>query len=265
MFAETLRRFGGTFLDELAEVGQLWRLAADAAVQTVLGPFRGVSFRWRETVRQVLRAGNETLPLVALISALIGLILALQSAYQLRTLGAVHLVADLVAVSITRELAPLMTAILVAGRVGSAIAAELGTMKVSEEIDALTVIGVDPTSYLVVPRVMGLLIAVPCLTLFSDAVGILAGGLVGVLVLGLGPAGYLADSIAVLELEDLWGGVLKAFAFAAIIGLVGCQQGLTTRGGADEVGRSTTSAVVRSIVLIIAADLFVTALLYVRS
>ena len=117
-----------------------------------------------------------------------------------------------------------MTAILVAGRVGSAIAAELGTMKVSEEIDALTVMGIDPLSFLVVPRLTGLLIALPCLTLFADLVGILASCGVGVLGLGFGAAGYLNDSLAALVPEDLWGGVLKAFAFGGIIGLVGCQQ-----------------------------------------
>jgi phospholipid/cholesterol/gamma-HCH transport system permease protein len=264
MLTETLRRFGAILLEQVAEAGRLWQLAMAAARQLLVGPFLGKRFRFGETIRQILRAGNESLPLVALIAALIGIILALQSAYQLRRLGALHLVADLVAVSITRELGPLMTAILVAGRVGAAISAELGTMKVSEEIDALTVIGIDPIHFLVVPRLVALLVAVPCLALFADLVGILAGCGVGVLALGLGAAGYVSDSLAALELEDLWGGVLKAFAFGGIIGLVGCQQGLGTRGGAEEVGRSTTTAVVRSIVLIIAADLFVTALLFVR-
>jgi phospholipid/cholesterol/gamma-HCH transport system permease protein len=258
-----LDRSRAFLLEQIAEAGRLWRLAASAAIETAAGPWRGRRFRFRESVQQVLRAGNESLPLVALIAALVGLILALQSAYQLRRLGAVDLVADLVAVSITRELGPLMTAILVAGRVGSAIAAELGTMKVSEEVDALTVMGLDPVSFLVVPRLAGLLVAVPCLTLFADAVGILSGCAVGVFVLDQGAPGYLADSIAILELQDLWGGVLKALAFGGIIGLVGCHQGLSTDGGAEGVGRSTTTAVVRSIVLIIAADLFVTALLFV--
>ena len=264
MIAQMVRRSGATLLEQLAETGRLWRLAASAADQTFVGPWRGRSPRLRETVRQVIRAGNESLPLVALIAALMGIILALQSAHQLRTLGATHLVADLVAVSITRELGPLMTAILVAGRVGAAFAAELGTMKVSEEIDALTVIGIDPVHFLVVPRLAALLVAVPCLALFANLVGILAGAGIGVLALGLGAGGYFADSLAAIELEDLWGGVLKAFLFGGIIGLVACQQGLGTRGGADEVGRSTTTAVVRSIVLIIAADMFVTAVLFVR-
>ena len=264
MAAGVVRRIGAGLLEGLAETARMWRLAMEAARQTLVGPFRGRPIRFRETVRQVLRSGNESLGLVVLIATLIGTILALQSAYQLRTFGAVHLVVDLVAISVTRELAPLMTAILVAGRAGSSIAAELGTMKVSEEIDALTVIGLDPISYLVVPRIVGLLIAVPCLTLFADLVGILGGTMIGVFVLGIGAGTYLADSLAILVAEDIWGGVLKGFVFGGIIGLVACQKGLATRGGADEVGKSTTSTVVRSIVLIIVADLFVTALLYLR-
>jgi phospholipid/cholesterol/gamma-HCH transport system permease protein len=264
MFQATARRSGELVLRQLAEAGRLWLLGAAACERLFVGPFRGKRLRLREAARQLARAGNESLPLVALIAALIGIILALQSAYQLRSFGAMHLVADLVAVSITRELAPLMTAILVAGRAGAAIASELGTMKVSEEIDALTVMGLDPVSFLVLPRLLALLVALPCLTLFADVVGILAGCAVSVAALGLSAGAYLSDSLSSLVLEDFWGGVLKALAFGGIIGLVACQQGLSTRGGAEEVGRSTTTTVVRSIVLIIAADLFVTALLYLR-
>lgn len=264
MLNAAIRRSGALVLDQLADTGRMWRLAVRSARQTILGPFVGRPIRLGATAEQTIRVGNQSLPLVMLIAALVGVILALQSAYQLRQMGATHLVAGLVAISVTRELAPLMTAILVAGRAGSSIAAELGTMGVSQEIDALEVIGIDPVHFLVVPRIIALLIAVPCLTLFADFVGILGGCLAGVLVLGMGPNAYLADTASILVLEDLWGGVLKAIAFGGIIGLVACEQGLGTRGGADEVGRSTTKTVVRSIVLIIAADLFVTALLFLR-
>ena len=192
------------------------------------------------------------------------MIVALQSAYQLQRMGAVNLVANLVAVIVTRELAPLLTAIVVAGRFGSAIAAELATMKVSQEIDALTVMGIDPVSFLVVPRVLALLISLPCLTVFADLVGILGGLVVAVGSLGLGMSAYVTDSVDALRLEDIVTGLVKAVSFAGIIGLVGCHQGLGTRGGAEEVGRATTASVVRSIVLIIAADLFVTALFYLK-
>ncbi|MEM1179566.1 MAG: ABC transporter permease [Acidobacteriota bacterium] len=258
-----LATLGAAVEEELATAGRLAGLSAQAADRALVGPFRGERPRWRAWVKQVERAGTGTLPLVALISLLIGMILALQSAHQLQQLGVVQLVADLVAISVTRELAPLMTAILVAGRVGSSIAAELGTMKVSQEVDALTVMGIDPVAYLVVPRLGGLLIAVPCLTFFADALGILGGSAVGTFVLGLGFSSYWADSIAALSLEDLWSGVVKSFFFGGLIGLVACQQGLETRGGASAVGRSTTAAVVRSIILIIAADLIFTAWFYV--
>lgn len=253
---------GRATLTLLADAGRMAFLAGRALDQTLLGPFRGRPARLGATVSQVARAGTESLPLVALISLLVGMILALQTAGQLDRLGAVDLVAGLVSVSVTRELAPLLTAIIVAGRVGSSIAAELGTMKVDQEIDALTVMGIDPVHYLMVPRLLGLLLALPCLTVFGDAVGILGGFAVGVGVLQLGAFGYLQDSLTALTLEDLWGGVAKAVAFALIIGVVGCERGLSTRGGAEQVGRSTTAAVVRSIVLVIAADLFVTGLLY---
>ena len=227
-------------------------------------PLRGGRLRVGATTAQIVSTGNNSLWLVALISTLIGMILALQSAYQLSQFGVTGLVANLVAVSMTRELAPLITAILVAGRVGSAITAELGTMKISQEIDALTVMGIDPVTLVVVPRTLGLIVAVPALTIFSSLLGILGGCVVGVSVLGLGATGYLSDSLGALVQQDIWGGVLKGLVFGLIIGVVSCQQGLDTEGGADEVGRSTTRAVVRSIVLIIAADLFVTAILYLR-
>lgn len=262
MLGDALRQLGSWAVGFVTETAQVFHLALLAAERTFIGPFRGEAVRWKETGIQFLRAGNESLPLVTLISVLVGMILALQSAYQLRQLGAIELTADLVAVSVTRELAPLLTAILVAGRVGSAITAELATMKVSQEIDALTVMGLDPVPFLVVPRLIGLVVALPCITLCAELAGILGGCGVAVSALGLGAPGYLSDSLDALELEDLWGGTLKAFAFSGIIGLVGCHQGLSTEGGANEVGRSTTTSVVASIVLIIVADLYVTALLY---
>lgn len=264
MSVDALGRLGASTEVFFAEAGRLWRLAAAAAERAVVGPFRGERFRWRATWDQVARAGWESLPLVALISLLVGMILALQSAGQLEALGAARLVADLVAVSVVRELAPLMTAILVAGRVGSAIAAELGTMRVSEEIDALEVMGIDPTAFLVVPRVLGLVVAVPCLTFFSDALGILGGSAIAVVALDQGFASYWSASVAALTLEDLVSGAAKALCFGGVVALVSCQRGLDTRGGSDEVGRATTAAVVRSIVLVIVADLVFTAWFFLR-
>ncbi len=264
MIAGALRRVGGSATGLVGDAGALWRLAASAFDRFALGPFRGDRVRWRATMIQTVRAGNRSLPLVSLICFLVGMIIALQSAYQLRELGAMDLVASLVAVSVTRELAPLLTAIIVAGRFGSAIAAELGTMKVSSEIDALVVMGLDPVGFLVVPRLVALLIALPCLTVFADVVGILGGLVLSTTVLGMGMGGYVADTIDALVLQDVYTGLVKATAFAAIIGLTGCHQGLAVRGGAEQVGQATTASVVRSIVLVIAADLFVTAIFFLR-
>jgi len=164
----------------------------------------------------------------------------------------------------SRELAPLLTAIIVAGRFGSSIAAELGTMRVSNEIDALEVMGIDPTAFLVVPRLLAVVLAMPCLTIFADAVGILGGMTVGVGMLDIGSATYLENTVDSLVMQDVITGLVKATLFGAIIGLVGCYEGLGTRGGAEQVGRSTTRAVVRAIVLVIFADLIATTLFYVK-
>lgn len=264
MVSGVIRSAGAATLNLLADTGAVWRLCVSALSSAVIGPLRGERIRLRATMAQGVLAGFDSLPLVALITFLIGMIMALQSAYQLAQLGALDLVPSLVAVSMTRELAPLLTAIIVAGRVGSAIAAELGTMRVSQEIDALTVMGIDPVSFLVVPRLVALAMAMPCLTIFADAIGIFGGLLVSVSVLGMGANGYLMLTADSLVLQDVYTGLVKALAFATIIGLVGCHQGLETRGGAEAVGKATTTSVVRSIVLVICADLFVTALFYAR-
>jgi phospholipid/cholesterol/gamma-HCH transport system permease protein len=264
MLSSALRFVGNSTLNLLSDTGEIWELTRTACGRLLPGRGHGERFRFGATLKQAVRAGNHSFPLVALICVLTGMIMALQSAYQLRQMGAVELVASIVGITITRELAPLLTAIIVAGRFGSAIAAELGTMRVSQEIDALTVMGIDPVSFLVVPRLAGLLIALPCLTVFADVIGILGGMLVGVHVLGIGTERYAELTFESLVLEDIFTGLVKAGAFAAIIGLISCHQGLSTRGGAEEVGRATTRSVVRSIVLVIAADLFVTAIFFVR-
>ncbi len=255
---------GHATLNFLADTGAISRLAATAATRLFIGPFRGTRIHLRAILSQGVEAGNRSLPLVALICFLLGMIMALQSAYQLEKMGAIELVPNLVAISVIRELAPLLTAIIVAGRFGSAIAAELATMKVSQEIDALTVMGIDPVAFLVVPRLLALIVAMPCLTVFADVIGILGGLLVSVGILEMGVGGYIALTLDALALQEVFTGLVKSVLFALIIGLIGCHQGLQTTGGAEEVGRSTTASVVRSIVLIVIADLFVTALFFAR-
>ena len=200
------------------------------------------------------RAGADAAPIVMLINFLIGFVMAYQSALQLKQFGANILVADLVGLSMTRELGPLMTAIIVCGRTGAAFAAELGTMKVSEEVDALRTIGLMPLRYLVLPRVLGLLLVAPLLTLLADGVGILGGLLVGVVSLDITPVAYWGETLKVVRPWDVFSGVLKSGVFAGAIALIACQQGLATSGGAEGVGRRTTSAVVSILFALILLD-----------
>jgi phospholipid/cholesterol/gamma-HCH transport system permease protein len=228
-----------------------------AAGRAVRAPLR---VNWRDVGRLMERAGADGLPIVLLISFLVGLVTAFQAAIQLRQFGANIFVADLVALSITRELGPLMTAIIIAGRSGAAFSAELGTMKVSEEIDALQTLGLDPHLYLVFPRVIALMLVMPLLTVLSDIVGILGGLLVGMLSLDLTVHGYLLETEKALHLWDIGSGMLKSVVFALNIALIACQRGLATRGGAEGVGRATTSAVVSSLFALVVLDALFTVL-----
>jgi len=202
------------------------------------------SINWRDVPHLLERAGADGAPIVLLINFLVGLIVALQSAYQLEKFGANVFVADAVGLSMTRELGPLMTAIVVAGRSGAAYAAELGTMRVNQEIDALWTLGLDPYRFLVFPRLVAMAVAGPLLTLGSVIVGILGGLLVAISVLDLSALAYLSELEGAVHLNDLLGGLLKSAVFAVTITLISCQRGLSTRGGAAGVGMSTTSAVV---------------------
>jgi phospholipid/cholesterol/gamma-HCH transport system permease protein len=215
---------------------------------------------WRDVGRLMERAGADGLPIVLLISFLVGLVTAFQAAVQLRQFGANIFVADLVALSITRELGPLMTAIIVAGRSGAAFSAELGTMKVSEEIDALRTLGLDPYLFLVFPRVIALVLVMPLLTVLADVVGVLGGLLVALFGLDLTVHAYFLETHKALELWDVGSGMLKSVVFAVNVALISCQRGLATRGGAEGVGRATTSAVVSSLFALVVLDALFTML-----
>ena len=209
---------------------------------------------WRTVVRLWERHGADAVIIVAVINLLVGVILAFQSAGQLERFGAEVFVADLVGLSVVRELGPLMTAILVAGRSGAAYAAELGTMKVSEEVDALRTLGLSPTAFLVLPRVLALLLALPMLTLIANACGLLGGLLIGVGILDLTLIGYWRQTLDAIGGLDIATGMLKSLVFAVTIAMVACERGLATRGGAEGVGRSTTSAVVSCIFQLVVLD-----------
>ncbi len=213
---------------------------------------------WKELAPLMERAGADAIPIVLLISLLVGFVMAYQAARQLQMFGANIYVADLVGISICRELGPLMTAIIVCGRSGAGFAAEIGTMKVSEELDALRTMGLSPFSWLVVPRTIALVVVVPLLTVLADFVGILGGGLVGGISLGLSVTGYVTETRGAVHLGDVWTGLLKSVFFAVAISLISCQQGFSASGGAEAVGKRTTSSVVSSLFAIVVIDALLT-------
>jgi phospholipid/cholesterol/gamma-HCH transport system permease protein len=212
------------------------------------------SLRTDDTFAAMEKVGVDALPIVALISFLLGLIMAFMSSVQLQQFGANIYVASLVSLAMVRELGPIMTAIIVAGRSGSAFAAEIGTMKISDEVDALFTMGFDPARFLVIPKIVASVIVVPLLTLFSDLFAILGGLIVGVSMLDLTTNAYLTQTLKTLRLFDVFWGFIKAAVFALLITGIGCLRGFQVRGGAAAVGQATTSAVVSSIFLVILAD-----------
>ena len=263
-----MARLTASVLDTTAAAGtwavNLFSYAGSLALlfaQTVGGCFVR-PLRIQAVVYELWKIGVQSWFIVALSALFIGMVLAFQSAYQMQQLAAEIYIASLVSLSVVREIGPVITALIVAGRVGSSIAAELGTMKVTEQIDALMTLGVDPVRYLVVPRFLAMIVAVPLLTLWADAVGIFGGFLVGTVKLGILPSLYWKMTTFPLVFKDLFSGLLKAFLFGVIICIVSCLQGMRTEGGAEGVGRSTTDAVVSSFMLVIAADCIFTALFY---
>lgn len=210
--------------------------------------------RLSDTIACMQRVGVDALPIVGLISFLLGLIMAFMSAVQLQQFGANIYVASLVALAMVRELGPIMTAIIVAGRSGSAFAAEIGTMKVSEEVDALVTMGFKPAMFLVAPKVIASVLVVPFLALYSNLFAIAGGLLIGVTTLGLTPHAYMVQTMNTLSIFDINWGLFKSAIFAVLIATVGCFKGYQVRGGAASVGQATTSAVVTSIFLVILVD-----------
>jgi phospholipid/cholesterol/gamma-HCH transport system permease protein len=215
---------------------------------------RPSSGHWKEVPHLAEKAGADAVPIVLLINFLVGFVMAFQSAKQLKMFGANIFVADLVGISLTRELAPLMTAIIVCGRSGAAFAAELGSMKVNEEVDALRTLGLTPFGWLAVPRVVALVLVVPLLTLLADFIGIIGGLVVGITDLDLSALGYLFETQRAVHGWDLGTGLIKSVFFALAIGIIACQQGLAASGGAEGVGKRTTSTVVTSLFALVMID-----------
>jgi len=216
-------------------------------------------YRW-QMWRHLSRVGTDSIPIVSIIAVCAGVILALQSATQLEKVGALSYVANLVGVTIISELGPLLTAVILAGRSGASFTAEIATMQISQEIDALTVIGIDPVLYLVWPKLWAMIVMVPALTLWADCVGIVSGGVFSATFLGLNAGDYFEQSATFLQMQDVVAGLIKSLGFGITIAVIGCWQGLLARDGATDVGVRTTKSVVMSIFLIILLDLFFTAL-----
>jgi len=261
--AKFVESVGRDTLKRLEYVGGLsiglW--AAVRALRAAL-PVTGNRYRWKASIVQMFQIGVEATPMVGLMALCCGFILAMQGGSELRRYGALSLVIDLVAIGFTREIGPLLTAIAVSGRSGSAISAEIGTMVVTEEIDTLKVMAFEPVEFVVAPKLLGALIAVPCLTVVCNVCGIFAGWIYMFFSTHLGLKLYVREVLDSLVLRDVVSGLIKSIAFAAIIVLVGCLEGFRVRGGPEAVGRSTTAAVVKSTFLVIVADMFFTAIFY---
>jgi len=252
-----LAEWGAGCLRFFAELGAVGALAAEA----VLGAFRR-PFDLRNIARQMDRVGVGSIPVVLITATFTGMVLALQSYTGFKRFNAEGLVGTVVALSMTRELGPVLTGLIVAGRAGAAMAAELGTMKVTEQVDALATLGVNPVKYLVTPRLLAGIVMLPMLTALSDVVGIAGGYLLSVRVLDANPEVYIRRTTQYLEVSDIWGGLLKAAVFGALISVVSCYKGFRADGGAEGVGLATTGAVVLSEMLILISDYFLTALLF---
>lgn len=227
-----------------------------------VAPFQGKPYRMAQIFSQTVRVGVQAVPMNSLTSLTIGAVLAMQMAVELRKMGAEALVPSLVASSLVRELAPLITAIIVIGRSGSAVTAELGTMKVSEEIEALEVMAIPPMSYLVVPNFWAMAVMMPLLTVFSIYIGMFGGWLIAWSALDMSPAFYITRALEYIDARDLIIGLVKSLVFGVLVVTIACHTGLTVTGGAEGVGRATTRSVVVSLLAVFAANAVLTSVFF---
>jgi phospholipid/cholesterol/gamma-HCH transport system permease protein len=255
-------RIGKIAIETFKGMQGVFLLFSQALYWVFIGPFKGKTANRQSIFYQMVFTGLRSIIIVFFVAMFTGIVLAMQTAYQLQKMGAVLYVAAIVAVSLCRELSPVLTSLVVAGRVGSAFAAELGTMKVSEQIEALETMAINPVRFLAVPRLVALFFMLPCLVIIGNLSGILGGFLVGTGNLNINPDLYMQTTFKYLEIKDISTGLIKSFVFAAIIALIGCYEGLNTKGGAEGVGKATTRSVVISFILIILADCVLTAIFY---
>ena len=252
-----IKSFGRGAMDVVFFAGGAFTLLLQTLLAIAMPPFRA-----KQTFEQMVKSGVDSLPIATLTSFFIGVVIAFQSAYQMYKVNAEMYIPSLVAISITREIGPVLTALVVAGRVGASIAAEIGSMKVTEQIDALETLAAPPVKYLVAPRFLALFTMLPLLAVYADAIGILGGYVVSVYKLGISHGLYIKMTFQPLALKDIFTGLFKTIVFATIICITACFEGLRVEGGAEGVGNATTRAVVTSFVLIIASDAFFTIIFY---
>lgn len=249
--------------DGLVYIARLWKLFQSAMFYAFIMPFYNFRIIRREaTSFMMLETGVYSLPILLLINFLVGVILSMQSAYQLKSFGMTELVSGLVAVTICREIGPLITAIVISARVGAAITAEIGTMIIGEEIMALQTMALRPIPFLVVPRLIALAVMMPCLVIIADFIGMFGGFVVGVFNLDMSAMQYINGTTSTLSLTDVFTGLVKSVGFGVVIAIVSCHEGLSVEGGAGGVGIATTRSVVLSILLIVITDLIFTAIFF---
>ena len=246
---------GRTVVAGVEEVGYCGARIAESLFWLLAGPRLKQPVRVDSVFVQMMEVGVRAVPIIALLGGTIGVMLAIQGVHTLRIFGAESRVVIGIALSVTREFAPLITGILVAGRSGSALAARLGTMTINQEVDALTVMGINPVRFLVVPALIALMVMVPALTFFSGLAGLFAAGLYVGADLGLSMAAYVDQTIEILSTDDVMHGMGKSLIFAALIAVIGVANGAAVTGGAEGVGRVTTRAVVQAITAIVLTDM----------
>ncbi|MGE5538944.1 MAG: MlaE family ABC transporter permease [Gemmatimonas sp.] len=250
---------GRVFLNFLASLGRIVNFTALAIGYSVRPPYYP-----RLIVRQMIDIGYYSLPVVGLTAIFTGMVLALQSYTGFARFSAEGAVATVVVLSMTRELGPVLAALMVAGRMGASMAAEIGTMRVTEQIDALTTLSTNPYKYLVMPRLLAGLLMLPCLVVVADIIGVFGGFLIGVNKLGFNPASYLKQTFTYLEARDVISGLTKAAVFGFVISLMGCYHGYHSRGGAQGVGAATINAVVSALVMILVFNYLITEIFFSR-
>ena len=253
--AATVEKLGRNAVAAIEEMGAAGSLVFESLYWLVMGPRLRQPVRLPSVFAQMMEIGIQAIPIIALMAATIGVMLAIQGIHTLRIFGAETRVTIGIALSITREFAPLITGILVAGRSGSALAARIGTMKINQEIDALHVMGINPVRFLVVPALLGTLVMVPCLTFLSDIIGLFAAGLYVNAELGISMAAYFDEVREILNTDHLMHGLAKSAIFAVLIAVIGVVNGGAVTGGAEGVGRVTTRAVVQAISAIVVTDM----------